>query len=130
MTRLDTTRTRGVNMRCRWLRPASLVVAILAAQAAGAEAQGAGTLAQPTYQLRHWNGQGLAPVYEGWDKNDDGTYNMWFGYMNRNYEEDDRSPGRRRKSVRAGRCGPGPADLLRYPPPQGRLWGNGAGQLW
>jgi hypothetical protein len=74
-------------MRCRWWRLASLVVAIGVAQAATARAQGAGTLAQPTYQLRHWTGQGLAPVYEGWDRNDDGTYNMWFGYMNRNYEE-------------------------------------------
>jgi len=50
-------------------------------------AQGQGSLAQPSYQLRHWSGQGLAPVYEGWDRNPDGTYNMWFGYMNRNYEE-------------------------------------------
>jgi hypothetical protein len=52
-----------------------------------AVAQAQGTPAQPSYQLRHWNGQGLAPVYEGWDKNPDGTFNMWFGYMNRNYEE-------------------------------------------
>ena len=52
-----------------------------------AAAQAQGTTAQPSYQLRHWNGQGLAPVYEGWDKNPDGTFNMWFGYMNRNYEE-------------------------------------------
>jgi hypothetical protein len=39
-------------------------------------------------QLRHWTGQGLAPVYEGFDINDDGSYNMWFGYMNRNFEEE------------------------------------------
>ena len=39
------------------------------------------------YQLRHWSGQGVAPVYEGFDINDDGSYNMWFGYMNRNFEE-------------------------------------------
>src|SRR4249920_526856 len=38
-------------------------------------------------QLRHWSGQGLAPVYEGFDVNPDGTFNMWLGYMNRNYEE-------------------------------------------
>jgi hypothetical protein len=38
-------------------------------------------------QLRHWSGQGVAPVYEGYDVNPDGSYNMWFGYMNRNYEE-------------------------------------------
>jgi hypothetical protein len=40
------------------------------------------------YQLRHWSGQGLAPVYEGFDINPDGTFNMWFGYMNRNFEEE------------------------------------------
>jgi hypothetical protein len=38
--------------------------------------------------LRHWTGQGVAPVYEGFDVNPDGSYNMWFGYMNRNYEEE------------------------------------------
>lgn len=38
-------------------------------------------------QLRHWNGQGVSPVYEGYDVNPDGSFNMWFGYMNRNYEE-------------------------------------------
>ena len=43
--------------------------------------------AQNPAQTRHWNGQGLAPVYEGFDVNADGTYNMWFGYLNRNYEE-------------------------------------------
>jgi hypothetical protein len=39
-------------------------------------------------QLRAWNGQGVSPVYEGYDVNPDGSYNMWFGYMNRNYEEE------------------------------------------
>src|SRR5262245_16667650 len=39
-------------------------------------------------QVRHWSGQGVAPVYEGYDINPDGSYNMWFGYMNRNYEEE------------------------------------------
>src|SRR3954466_14095738 len=37
--------------------------------------------------LRHWSGQAVAPVYEGFDINPDGSFNMWFGYMNRNYEE-------------------------------------------
>jgi hypothetical protein len=37
--------------------------------------------------VRHTTGQGVAPVYEGFDINPDGSYNMWFGYMNRNYEE-------------------------------------------
>src|SRR5262245_53678109 len=38
--------------------------------------------------LHHWSGQGVAPVYEGFDINPDGSFNMWFGYMNRNYEEE------------------------------------------
>jgi hypothetical protein len=37
--------------------------------------------------VRHASGQAVAPVYEGFDINPDGSYNMWFGYMNRNYEE-------------------------------------------
>jgi hypothetical protein len=37
---------------------------------------------------RHWSGQSVAPVYEGFDTNPDGTYNLWFGYMNRNFEEE------------------------------------------
>jgi hypothetical protein len=37
--------------------------------------------------VRHAGGQGVAPVYEGFDINADGSFNMWFGYMNRNYEE-------------------------------------------
>ncbi len=39
-------------------------------------------------QLRHWSGQAIAPVFEGFDANPDGSFNLWFGYMNRNYEEE------------------------------------------
>ena len=39
-------------------------------------------------QLRHWTGQGVAPAYEGFDTNPDGSFNMWFGYLNHNYEEE------------------------------------------
>ncbi len=38
--------------------------------------------------VRHWSGQGVAPVFEGFDINPDGSFNLWFGYMNRNYEEE------------------------------------------
>ena len=37
--------------------------------------------------VHHWTGQSVAPAYEGFDINADGSYNMWFGYMNRNEEE-------------------------------------------
>jgi hypothetical protein len=50
-----------------------------------------GVFAQETasqlVSVRHASGQGVAPVYEGFDINPDGSFNMWFGYMNRNYEE-------------------------------------------
>ncbi len=32
-------------------------------------------------------GQTTAPAYEGWERNDDGSFNLVFGYMNRNWEE-------------------------------------------
>jgi len=38
-------------------------------------------------QIRYATGQNVVPVFEGWEKNADGSFNMVFGYMNRNYEE-------------------------------------------
>lgn len=32
-------------------------------------------------------GQNVAPAFEGWEQNPDGTFSMVFGYMNRNMEE-------------------------------------------
>ena len=32
-------------------------------------------------------GQNIAPVYEGWEQNGDGSFNLVFGYFNRNWEE-------------------------------------------
>ncbi len=39
--------------------------------------------AQPSYSA----GQTIAPAYEGWELNADGSFNLVFGYMNRNWEE-------------------------------------------
>jgi hypothetical protein len=38
-------------------------------------------------QVRYAIGQNVVPVFEGWERNPDGSFNMVFGYMNRNYEE-------------------------------------------
>jgi len=38
-------------------------------------------------QIQYAAGQNVVPVYEGWERNPDGSFNMVFGYMNRNYEE-------------------------------------------
>ncbi len=40
-----------------------------------------------TAQIQNAAGQNVVPVYEGWEHNPDGSFNMVFGYMNRNYEE-------------------------------------------
>jgi hypothetical protein len=37
---------------------------------------------------RRDTGQTVAPVYEGWEPNPDGTVSMYFGYMNRNWKEE------------------------------------------
>jgi hypothetical protein len=38
--------------------------------------------------LRRDYGQNIAPVFEGWEPNADGTISMYFGYMNRNWKEE------------------------------------------
>ncbi len=39
--------------------------------------------AAQTYQ----RGQNVAPAYEGWERNEDGSFSLLFGYMNRNWLE-------------------------------------------
>lgn len=33
-------------------------------------------------------GQSVSPAFEGWEENEDGSFNLVFGYMNRNWEEE------------------------------------------
>jgi hypothetical protein len=47
----------------------------------------AGLPALSPAQTRYASGQDVVPVFEGWEHNPDGSFNMVFGYMNRNYEE-------------------------------------------
>lgn len=39
-------------------------------------------------QVHYASGQNVAPEFEGWEHNPDGSYNLVFGYLNRNYEEE------------------------------------------
>ena len=39
-------------------------------------------------QRSYASGQNIAPAYEGWERNGDGSFNLVFGYMNRNWEEE------------------------------------------
>ena len=40
--------------------------------------------AQHTYH----KGQNVSPAFEGWEQNDDGSFSLVFGYMNRNWQEE------------------------------------------
>ena len=55
-------------------RAAALAAAVLALAASPAAAQAAG------------GGDTISPAYEGWEQNRDGSYNLVFGYMNRNWD--------------------------------------------
>jgi hypothetical protein len=39
-------------------------------------------------QLSYSRGQNISPAYEGWEPNGDGTFDLIFGYMNENWEEE------------------------------------------
>ena len=62
---------------------AALAVAIWAAAALRAQEQAA--LDQNLMYLR---GQSVIPSYEGWHPNPDGTIDLWFGYLNLNWQEE------------------------------------------
>src|SRR5438552_9634991 len=53
------------------------IVLLAAAVAAGASAQ-----------IKYARGQDVSPTFNGWQPNADGTYTLYFGYFNRNSEEE------------------------------------------
>lgn len=69
----------GPAERRRFTRPLLLAGALLLFQAAAADAQ---------TRFMYLRGQSVHPAYEGWWPNEDGSYTMWFGYMNSNWEEE------------------------------------------
>lgn len=66
----------------RWLAWLGALMLFLAVPT-GAGAQGN---PDPT-SFKFNKGQNVVPVFEGWSKNPDGGFSMWFGYFNRNYVE-------------------------------------------
>ena len=38
--------------------------------------------------IRFKSGQSVVPVYEGWERVPDGSFNMVFGYLNRNHVQE------------------------------------------
>ncbi len=67
---------------------------------------GAALLAGPAHaQLSYSSGQPVSPAFEGWDQNPDGSFNMIFGYMSQNWEEEIEVPVGPNNNI-----SPGPAD--------------------
>src|SRR5271168_4122300 len=44
-------------------------------------------LAQAQMRFTYSKGQSVEPAYEGWMPNEDGSFTLYFGYMNPNWEE-------------------------------------------
>ena len=65
--------------RFDWMLAASTVVLLAFSGALSA---------QIPYQGQYNRGQDVVPVYEGWMPNPDGTFTLYFGYFNRNYQEE------------------------------------------
>ena len=77
-----TTRTRAQSRRHVGAQVAGVVVAAILATLTVVDGQ------QSAYrQERIKTGQTVAPAYEGWEQNPDGSFNLTFGYFNRNWEE-------------------------------------------
>jgi hypothetical protein len=60
----------------RSVRAAACALALIS-MSAGARAQ----------VIKYDSGQNVMPVFEGWQRNPDGSYQFYFGYLNRNYKE-------------------------------------------
>ena len=79
----------------QWTRAAALTAVVCLAGLTAASGQ----------TIIYSRGQNVAPAFEGWEQNPDGSFNLVFGYMNRNMDEMLHIP------VGPGnRLEPGPAD--------------------
>jgi hypothetical protein len=99
------------------MKTATLVLLTLAIfTRAGAQS----TLPTQIPQTKFDAGQDVVPVYEGWIHNPDGSFDMVFGYFNRNYKEDLAIPAGPDNSVEPG--GPIAAADLSSPRRRARLF--------
>jgi hypothetical protein len=46
------------------------------------------TLVEGQPRVSYAEGQGVSPAFEGWQRNEDGSFDIVFGYMNRNWQEE------------------------------------------
>src|SRR5215203_2717950 len=65
------------------------------------------------------SGQPVWPAFEGWEKNDDGSFSFVFGYMNENWEEELSVPVGPDNNVQPG--GPDQGQPTRFQPRRNRF---------
>ena len=53
-------------------------------------------------QIQYRSGVDVTPAFEGWTGNPDGTFSLYFGYLNRNYEEELEIPVGPNNSIEPG----------------------------
>jgi hypothetical protein len=88
----------GTKGRERTMWAVAAIMSVASSVAPGAQAPGAagqpGQPGQPSglpteiTQVRFNSGQSVVPYYEGWIKNPDGSFDLVFGYFNRNWKQE------------------------------------------
>jgi len=73
----------------RFIHPVALTVAVLAIPGVAAAQQKEGLLSG---NIKYNSGQSVQPVFEGWTRRPDGSYQFYFGYLNRNHAEEVQVP--------------------------------------
>jgi len=75
-------------------------VAVIGAQQSGGQLQGGGQ-DDNSNMLTFSRDQAIIPAYQGWHPNPDGTIDLWFGYLNKNWREEPDVPVGPNNSVNA-----------------------------
>lgn len=83
------------------LRSAAVALALIGA-AGYAGSVGAQQQVEIDNNFKYNSGQDVQPIYEGWSKNPDGSYNMHFGYLNRNWVQHLSIPAGPNNSIEPG----------------------------
>jgi hypothetical protein len=103
------TRTRAHTLKYVAARATFVVVALTFAALTAVSAQQA-----VFFQEQFKVGQTIAPAFEGWEPNPDGTINLVFGYFNRNWEEQPHVPVGPNNNIEPG--GPDQGQPTRFLP--------------
>ena len=103
----------GASRRIRrgWVLPPLLAVALTVAAMQPTSGQDG---------VIYSSGQNVAPAFEGWEENPDGTFTMVFGYFNRNWEEAVDIPIGPNNSLEPG--GPDQGQPTHFLPRRNRFW--------